>query len=955
MSIGIPPPLLERELELVALGAAMADAERSAGRLTVIEGPAGIGKTRLVEAARSLGQSKGLRVLSARGHELERDFPYGAVRQLYEPAVAAAGAKDRGRWLSGAAGLVPRLMSETPAPVSGDAEGVFARLHGLYWLFANIAADGPVAVLVDDAQWVDDPTLRFLGFLARRVHELRLAVVIATRPAELGRQPLLRDLTADPTSVWLRPSPLSVEAVASWIAADLGDGTDRVFAEACRDVTSGYPFFVRELLHEIRAEQLPLRAEAALRVRELGPGGVASVVLVRLARLPGVAGEVARSLAVLGDGARPKIVARLAALDEEALATGVDRLVAADLLERGTPLRFVHPIIRSAILAALGPGELASRHGEAARLLHENGASLEQVAAHLLAANDVDEPWALEVLRLAGGDALSRGGPEAAVKYLERVAVATPAGPQRATALLELGRAEALAGEHSAFVHLRQAIQSAADPLMAGKVSLTLGRTLKGVGQSLEACDVLEAALEGSVDPGLRDSLEAELLGLTYWDADARERLRSRLATLGDPGHASRSAHHAVVLASLAAESQFACEPVDRVVSLARRMLAAWTAPADPYENFAVLVVAMVLTVCDRFDEADATFSELRDEARRRGWLVGYLSAVSRRSMMHYRRGALREAEADATEVLTRASELHDPQTADAWAQSARTFVALERWDKNELSALLQRVEVTGVADSPSGWSAVHSRGLLRAAAGDKRGGLADLLTAGEQEQRWHNANPALSWWRSDAALILMGLGEQQQAQRLAEEELELARRFGASRAVGIALRAAALTRSDSPDRNMLEEAVEVLSTSGAQLEHARALVDLGAAIRRGGHPARAREVLRRGYELGTRCGARALCDRGMKELLSAGARPRRTAISGVESLTPSELRVAELAADGMTNREIAQALFVTERTVETHLGHVFPKLDIASRTELAGKLKSRDPERPAELFNTQS
>jgi DNA-binding CsgD family transcriptional regulator len=243
----------------------------------------------------------------------------------------------------------------------------------------------------------------------------------------------------------------------------------------------------------------------------------------------------------------------------------------------------------------------------------------------------------------------------------------------------------------------------------------------------------------------------------------------------------------------------------------------------------------------------------------------------------------------------------------------------------------------------------MHARGLLRVALGDSRGGLADLLAAGEQEQRWRWANPAISWWRSDAALIHAELGEQPEARRLAREELELAHKFGAPRTLGIALRGMALTQGQTPDLELRAEAVEVLSTSGGELEYARALVDLGAATRRSGQPAKARDPLRRGYEVAVRCGARALSERAIQELGAAGARPRRTALSGAESLTPSELRVADLAAEGMTNRQIAQALFVTEKTVETHLGHVYPKLDITSRAELPPKL-GRDDRHPARV-----
>jgi DNA-binding CsgD family transcriptional regulator len=949
--------LLERHVELEALSAAVAGAKQGRGRVLIVEGPAGIGKTRLVEAGRGLAEANGVRVLGASAHELEREFPYGVCKQLYEPALATADNAEKERWLSGAARIVPAIAAEPGDVGPARAEGTFARLHGLYWLFANIASEGPVLLLVDDAQWADDPSLRFLGFLARRAGELRLSLVVATRRAQPGSRSLLLDLISDPAASKLRPAPLSRDAVALWIAADLGTSADSVFAEACREATSGYPFFVRELLHEIRTERLPLRAEAAARVRELGPEGVASVVLVRLARLPAAAGALAQAVAVLGDGADLRTGARLAMLDEDDAGAAIDSLSAADVLLPGETVRFVHPIIRAAILADLPPAKRADLRSKAARLLHERGAPIERVAAHLLAAERIDEPWTLEVLREAGGDAMARGGSETAARYLERaVAMAPPS--ERPPLLLELGKAEALAGDPRGIEHLRQAIRIAPDPLTAARIGLTLGRTLKFAGQPLQACDVLErASADARTDPELHDLLETELLTLAYVSVDARDRLRSRLAALRDPSSGSGSPRDAVVLAALAVEAVHAREPVDRVVSLARRALAASAPSAGPYENYATVVISTVLSVCDRFGEAETTFARLLEEARRQGWLVGYLAVVGRRSMMQYRRGALREAEADATEALTGASGLDNPKAVAVWAQSARIFVALERGDKNELDALVQRLDAGSVSDAPQAAGALPSHGLLRAATGDTRGALDDLMAAREQELRWRTANPTVSSWRSDAALILMGLGEHEQAEarRLAQEELELARAFGARRALGIALRAVALTSRPAADLATLEEAVDVLSTSGAELEHARALVELGGAIRRAGPPAGARDSLRRGYELAIRCGARALADRAMQELLAAGARPRRTALSGVESLTPSELRVAELAADGLTNREIAQALFVTEKTVETHLGRVYPKLDITSRAELPAKLDRFDRDEPAELFRARA
>ena len=189
------------------------------------------------------------------------------------------------------------------------------------------------------------------------------------------------------------------------------------------------------------------------------------------------------------------------------------------------------------------------------------------------------------------------------------------------------------------------------------------------------------------------------------------------------------------------------------------------------------------------------------------------------------------------------------------------------------------------------------------------------------------------------AALALLQLGEQDEARRLAAEELELARTWGRPRALGAALRVAGLVEGGEQGLALLREAVEVLSGSPAKLEHAKARTELGAALRRANQRSGAREQLRRALELATICGARPLAARANTELRATGARPRRIALSGVESLTPSERRVAQMATEGPTNREIAQALFVTPRTVEVHLTSAYRKLGISSRSQLAAAL----------------
>ena len=226
-------------------------------------------------------------------------------------------------------------------------------------------------------------------------------------------------------------------------------------------------------------------------------------------------------------------------------------------------------------------------------------------------------------------------------------------------------------------------------------------------------------------------------------------------------------------------------------------------------------------------------------------------------------------------------------------------------------------------------------RARLRMLTGDLAGGLEDMLDTGRRSDALGGRNPAFMAWRSPAALALLQLGDRDQARRLAAEEVQLARTWGAPRALGAALRAAGLAEGGARGLGLLEEAVEVLTNSPAKLEHAKARTDLGAALRRANRRSEAREQLRRAVELATICGARPLAARAITELRATGARPRRIALSGVESLTPSERRVAQMAAEGPTNREIAQTLFVTPKTVEIHLSSVYRKLGISSRSQL--------------------
>jgi DNA-binding CsgD family transcriptional regulator len=347
-----------------------------------------------------------------------------------------------------------------------------------------------------------------------------------------------------------------------------------------------------------------------------------------------------------------------------------------------------------------------------------------------------------------------------------------------------------------------------------------------------------------------------------------------------------------------------------------------------------------VLIYCDQLDAAAALSTALMERSRKHGSLTALVVGLSLGAEIAYRRGDLPQALADATAAFESSGELAAIRPVLATHPiGVINNVAIEQ-DRSEaeLEELLALTDQHVNPDSRYASGALLSRARLLLARGHDGVALEQLLELGSLDHTFGTRTPAFLPWRSDAALIMHRLGDQPGAARLAQQEVELARQMGARRALGVALRAYGLVQP-KPAVEAITEAVSVLERSPARLEHARALVDLGAAIRRSGGRASSRTPLRDGYDLAVRCGATKLADRARAEIGASGARVSARGLSGTESLTPSERRVAGLAADGHTNRDIAQTLFITEKTVETHLGHIYAKLDIRSRHKLRAAL----------------
>ena len=942
--------LLERGAELSVIDSLLEQAREGGGRLLVIEGPAGIGKTRLAEEARARAEAMDMETLMARGSELERDLAFGIVRQLFEPLLASASDEQRSALLSGAARFAePALSDELLEPGARQEDSSYTPIHGLYWLTANLTERRPLLVAVDDAHWADAASLRWLAYLIKRIDGLPALALVTSRTAEPGADDILDEITSDPLGRVLRPSRLSEAAVGELIRGSHLSEAEDEFCAACHSATQGNPFLLRELLNELAFEEVPPTGENVARVSQLGPTSISRVVLRRLARLPQEATPLVQAVAILHDDAELRHAAALAGLDVSQAAEAAEALARVEILRGEERLGFVHPVVRAAIHTDMGPARRAREHARAARMLREAVAPTDRVAHHLLVAEPSGEAWVVDTLRTTARAASARGAREEAVAYLRRALAEPPAAEARIEVLIELGWAEVHTRGSAGVQHLREALELTSDPIARGEIALQLGRALAMVADLHEAAAALDRAISevGSTDRDLAIALETEFIGVALGDLSTSPLGRERLARIRDRLGPDLP-DDPTLLASLAVAAASEGESREDASKLATRALDAYRV-AGKEDSRVLALIGNALAWADELELAARLWGEALAEARRRGSPLLFATASTFRSNVAQRCGSLREAEADARAAL----EALDPAAwgfpAPIYALAFLIEALVERGELDAATATLDGAAIGEKLPELAPFNRfLYSRGRLRISQGLTREGTADLLECGRRLEGFGVRNPTAIPWRSTAALGLLALERRAEARRLAGEEVALARRFGSPSALGTALRAAGLVEEGEKGIEPLREAVSVLESSPAALELARAQIELGAALRRRGHRSDARGPLREGLHLAARCGAIPLTERAVDELVATGARPRRVPLSGLSALTASEYRVARMATEGQTNREIAQGLFITEKTVEMHLSNAYKKLGIGSRSQLAAVL--RKGERPALL-----
>ena len=925
--------LLERTREVEMLDGLIDAASEGDGRIALIEGQAGIGKSRLLAETRERAQSAGMRVLAAKGSELEREFPFGIVRQLFEPALVDP--ETRASWLAGAAAAAGSTFEGFEVSEDTPRDGSFAALHGLYWLVVNASAERPVLLALDDLHWVDRPSLRFVAYLARRLEGLSVLVATTLRSAEPGTDPaLLGEIVNDPATVAVRPGALSPDGVAELVRTRLAEDADDAFCAACHATTGGNPLLLRQLLSSLESEGVRPEARNAAVVRDIGPRAVSRTVLLRLARLPADAAAVARAVAVLGENADVPAAAALAEIDERAAADATAALARAEILHPDPPLAFVHPLVRDAIYHDLPPGERELQHARAARMLSDAGASPEQIASHLLTVPRRGDAWVAEQLVEAAHAALWKGAPESAVSYFRRAVEEPPPEDRRAVLLFELGMAEISTFGPDAVTHLRAAYEMLDDVVARGLAAYALARTLLFTGAPAEGTALAQKTARELPDRFL--DLKQALESLVYYGINFGGLSQEGLAAFDQYRHGVPGDNYGARMLEAVACYDWAVSGgnADEASTLALRALGDGVLVRED-NGLSNIPPICTLALADR-EEVMEHLDQAGADAHRRGALFGVLGEKAWRAFTLWRRGELVDGETEAR-AGWESMQLWGEMTGQVLAYNTSVLGAI-LVERGELEAARQTLDQSGdlLPHAHSTFLWLAARAELELAEGNAEVAVALCDEAAANVGRI--VNPAWIPWRSLKARALDRLGRSDEALELALEELPFAQAWGAPGTVARTLREIGTIERDAGiDR--LREAVAVVEGSPAKLEHAKCLFALGSAIRRSRKPTDAREPLRQALELAFVCGAAGLAEEIRTELHATGVRPRTEALSGPAALTAKERKVAALAAEGQTNRDIAQSLYVTPKTVEVHLTNAYRKLGIRSRRELAGAL----------------
>jgi DNA-binding CsgD family transcriptional regulator len=931
--------LFERGETLAEIGQLLSGTWEYPGCPIVIKGLPGTGKTALLNAALEMGRDIGLRVGRARCDPAESGATFGAVRQLFSSMfrhqVIPDGASNDGTDLA-------RRVLRGGINATDDRVDVY---HSLLLLLES-TADQPVLLGIDDIQWVDDVSAGWLQFLARRLTTSSIHLVMTTRTQRTGTTAATVPLVSSPSTRRFVMHPLGIDSTMAMMRQHLGINVGRTVGAAAQRVTGGNPLLIARMLTSL--DELDESTITEQQIESLASATVARSVVSLVSTLPAGSLDLIEAVAVLGE-ADIRVAAGLAGLGHDEAGALADVLVDVGLFDAGHPVAFVHPFERRSVYAAITSAHRARLHGQAAHLLAGLGADDATISAHLMVSDPSGDEWTATVLFDAACHELEAGDLEHAACFLERADREAPHDPLHVQVIRMRAEIDGQLGFESAVEHLGRAARLGLDPLVLAETALDL--------LDHERDHSWCAAILDMVEP-TRDQLKVQRPLLA---------LRLQLAeSVLVPAHARPPADDSAELsAELLSSSTGRLIAVQQIVRSAARLECNYEQLVDRlrflltpdllngggFVQSAIVAAALsALVRVGAYTTAEPLIRSAITEAESTGRQLdaaAYTLVLAESLSMQGRVLAAEQSIADIN--------LHgDNVISRCAAMQAQFFAAMrERAVREPIpEPIIPPALAPGLVElgASAGMFLTELTARVQLLDGDAQSALTNFDRLASATELASVRNPAFVPWRAGRCAALARLGRTHEGAALARKNLKLAWAFGAPIIIADALASVARFQTSEDQVDLLNEALTLVADTKAELLRCNLLIDLGFARHYAGDAPAARTAFRDGADHAARLGVTRLAGVAGRGLLACGGRPRRLQTTGLESLTPAELRVVRLAAEGSTNVSIATSLFINLKTVESHLTRAYKKLGIADRAELKAALDSSDSNDPSDV-----
>ena len=897
--------LVGREHELATLGRLLETVQNGGSGTILVQGDPGIGKSALLE--RLIDSASGFRVVRAVGVEREVDLPYAGLQQLCRPMIDTIDvlASPQRQALQVALGLS-----------SGDAPDRYLVGLAALGLLSEAAATRPLLCVVDDAQWLDRETTQALGFVARRLGEDTVALAIGSREQ-------LDDLEGLPTLHLGGLASADARALLDSVVIGQLDGPvrERFLAE-----THGNPLALLELPHALTAAEAAtgvVRGSSSLSER------IEDSFTRRLEPLPADTRKllVLAAAEPLGD---PLLLLRAAT----ELGLGIEAADAAEdagLLEIRERCSFRHPLVRSAVYRSATPGERRQAHGALAEATDAQLAPDRRAWHRAQATAAPDEDVAAE-LELTADRARSRGGIAASAAFLERAVELSPEPARRAKRALRAAQAKCEAGSFDDTLDLLAIAEvGPLDDIQRSQALVLHARTAFATGRKSDSRPLLLEAARSA------EATDLNLARVAYLDALHEAMHDGRLAPegvaevsaaiLACPTPPGVTTQRDLLLDGLAARITHGYSAGARLL---KEALAAFRREPDPPPEGAHLLFLALRVASDLWDDDAYCALSTREleRARQTGAVVALPTLLEIRCAGHVVRGELEEA----ASTMDEARALKDATGITTYTYGELMLAAF-RGDETEALRLIEHAvgRATAHGDGLGLADADYATAILYNGLGRYGEAMAAVIEAGEHPYEIGAATRAVAELVEAATRI--GAGDR--AYRALEHLTEISSASGTTWARGVEARSRALQSDGTLAEELYSAAIEMLSGTRLLPELARSRLVYGEWLRREGRRVDARVQLRTAYEMFVEMGALGFADRAQRELLATGETARKRTDDSRPNLTAQEAHIARLALEGLTNPQIGAQLFLSPRTIEWHLRHIYPKLGISSRREL--------------------